>query len=53
MRRLAEALEMDEGGAGAAEAGHALDSYFATGRVGRHTLVLAAFVYESILPNGW
>ena len=34
MRRLAEALEMDEGGAGAAEAGHALDSYYADGDYG-------------------
>lgn len=32
--RLAEALEMDEGGAGAAEAGGALDSYYADGDYG-------------------
>ncbi len=32
--RLAEALEMDEGGAGPAEAGGALDSYYADDHYG-------------------
>ena len=32
--RLAEALEMDEGGTGAAEAGGALDSYYADDHYG-------------------
>ena len=53
--RLAEALEMDEGGAGAAEAGGALDSYYADDHYGdekmRQVIVWTASQTLSVLRD--